>query len=277
MKKILVPTDFSKCAKSAASIALKIGKKTGASIDFMHLVPTIVDWVKLSVEEEKKYPELKKKIGHAHLELNNLVEEARKMGIESEKIVAFTQNEDAILEHALNHECDLIVMGSQGASGLKELVIGSNTQYLVRKSLTPILVVKEDIQDFEPKKIMFASTFEKEVYIPFTKILTFASEMKAEMDLVYINDEEHFEETRISETRMKLFKKAFKLENSKIKIYNAKNIEQGIIHYAEDNQSDLIAVITYGRKGFKRLFMSSLTEKLVNHSQVPILSVNVRL
>ena len=47
MKKILVPTDFSECAKAAADIALEIAVKANAEIHFLHMPDTPVNWVKL--------------------------------------------------------------------------------------------------------------------------------------------------------------------------------------------------------------------------------------
>ncbi|MFT7451271.1 MAG: nucleotide-binding universal stress UspA family protein [Patescibacteria group bacterium] len=61
MKKIFVPIDFSKCANSAAEVGLQIAQKTGASIIFMHLLTTPVDWGEIDVSKEKKYPEIRKK------------------------------------------------------------------------------------------------------------------------------------------------------------------------------------------------------------------------
>ncbi len=61
MKNILVPTDFSDCAKAAEDIALEFAKKANAKIHFLHLLMTPVDWVKLSLEKEKLYPETKNK------------------------------------------------------------------------------------------------------------------------------------------------------------------------------------------------------------------------
>ena len=59
-----------------------------------------------------------------------------------------------------------------------------------------------------------------------------------------------------------------------INVYNDTSPEIGILHFAEDKEMDLIAVVTHGKKG---LFQTSLTERLVNHSPLPVLSVNIQL
>lgn len=49
---------------------------------------------------------------------------------------------DCIIEYAKEHGCDLIIMGSRGNSGLKELVLGSVSHYVIQHSSVPVLVVK---------------------------------------------------------------------------------------------------------------------------------------
>lgn len=81
MKNILVPTDFSDCARAAEEYALDIAKKANAETHFLHLLMTPTDWKKLPLEKEKNYPETKAKIGHADNELKKLKRRAEKLGL----------------------------------------------------------------------------------------------------------------------------------------------------------------------------------------------------
>lgn len=271
MKRILVPTDFSDCANSAANAAIQIAKVANAQIDFFHILVTPIDWVKLDIKKEKQYPEVKKKIGYAKSELEKWKRVAQQSGLKSEKILTFSQGTEIIVEHAQSHKYDLIVMGSHGISGLKEAIMGSNTQKLVREATTPVLVIKEQVKEFKVKNIVFASTFIEEVHHPFRHIIAFADLMKTHIHLLYINDPNHFEESKTSESRMKGFLEKCPRGTCSINVYNDFSPEKGILHFAENRAVDLIAVVTHGKRGF---FKSSLTERLVNHSSLPILSVN---
>lgn len=271
MKKILVPTDFSDCANSAAQSAIQIAQSANAQIDFFHILVTPIDWVKLDIQKEKQYPEIKRKIGHAKSELEKWRKTAEQSGLKSEKILTFSQGTEIIIEHAQSHDYDLIVMGSHGASGLKETFIGSNTQLLVRKAATPVLIIKENVEKLELQNIAFASTFVEEVHQPFHHIIDFADLMKAHINLLYINTPNHFEKSKKSEGRMKEFLDKCPRGTCSINVYNDLSPEAGILHFAEDKVMDLIAVVTHGKRG---LFQSSLTERLVNHSSLPVLSVN---
>ena len=78
MKKILIPTDFSDCAKAAEKAGLTIAERAQAEIYFMHILSTGIDWVKLPMEKEDLYPETKAQIAHAKTALGALKGKAEK-------------------------------------------------------------------------------------------------------------------------------------------------------------------------------------------------------
>ena len=277
MKKILIPTDFSPCANNAAELALHIAQKANAEIEFLHILVTPIDWVALDIRKESQYPEIKKQIGHAKSELAKWVKRAKALGLESGRVLTFSQGSEEIVNHAENHGHDLIVMGSHGASGLKELVMGSNAQKVVQEAKTPVLIIKEDLKKLKFENMVFASTFLEDVHQPFHLIIDFADLMEAYNNLLYVNVPEQFEESQESESRMKSFLTRCPRGTCSINVFNAETPEKGILQFAEDRGMDIIAIVTHGRKGIKGLFASSLTEKLVNHSALPILSVNMQV
>lgn len=173
MKNILIPTDFSDCARAAEDFGLELAKKADAEIHFLHLLNTSVDWVNLPLEKESLYPETKAEIGHARNELNILVNRAEKMGLKAQQFLSFDKDRAEIDKHIEHHEHDFIVMGSHGTKGVREIT-GSNTQKVVRNSTEPVLVVKKKAKMFEIKNLVFASTFEEDVHRPFHKIIEFA-------------------------------------------------------------------------------------------------------
>lgn len=77
--------------------------------------------------------------------------------IKVHETVHFHQAFDGIMEVSKEHSCDIIIMGSQGVSGLKEMFIGSNTEKVVRNSHIPVLVIKEEHPEFNVKDFVFAT------------------------------------------------------------------------------------------------------------------------
>ena len=274
MKKILVPTDFSDCARAAESIALDIAKKANAEIHFLHLILTPLDWVKLPKEKEKNFPEVLAKIGKANAELGELKRKAEKLGLPCEVHINYDHGRDEICDHIKHHKHDFVVMGSHGTKGVREL-LGSNTQKVVRYAEVPVLVVKENTSFSNLNKILFASDFADHAIKPFGKVSEFARFMQAEIVALYVNVPGRFLETDEIDERMAKFICNFSDVKCSAHHYDALSIERGIIKFSEKVDSEIIAISTHGDRGIFNLFSSSITEKLVNHSKSPVLCVNM--
>ena len=74
-------------------------------------------------------------------------------------ISAFNTLTDEINEVTIQKEIDLVVMGTQGATGAKEIFLGTNTVYVLRKALTPVLVIPENYAFKKIEKILLPSDY----------------------------------------------------------------------------------------------------------------------
>jgi len=275
MKNILVPTDFSDAANRAADIAMAIAEKSGAEVHFLHLLITPVPWVKLDKEMEERFPETLKEIGHAKSELNKLVKKAESKGLKAEKFLVFDVGREEILKHIPYHHHDFVVMGSHGASGAKELFVGSNAQKVLRDATVPVLIVKETSK-WPVKNVVFASNFEEDVKAPFQTVVKFANLNESNIHLLYVNVPFSFEETDRSLEKMHAFHETCPRGGTcTTNIYNSLNEERGILKFTESVEADLIALTTHGKTGFISLMSKSITESLANHAEIPILSINL--
>jgi nucleotide-binding universal stress UspA family protein len=274
MKNILIPTDFSECSRAAEDIGLEIAKKANSEIHFLHIINTPIDWVNLSLEKESLYPDTKAEIGSAKFELSELEKRAEKMGLKARRYLLFNKGRVEIDQHIKHHKHDFVVMGSRGTEGLREIT-GSNTQKVVRHSPAPVLVIKKKTNKFEVKNIVFASTFEEDVHLPFHNIIEFADLMDAQIHLLYVNMPSEFKETGEAKANMQAFLEKCPRGNCSINIFNALNEESGIQKFAESIDADMVAITTHGNTGIIKIISPGITESLVNHSDIPILSVNI--
>ena len=275
MKNILVPTDFSPSANRAADVAIAIAEQSGAEIHFLHLQITPVSWVKLDKEKEERFPETLKKIGFAKGELNKLVRKAEDKGLKAEQFLVFDVGREEILKHIPFHHHDFVVMGSHGVAGARELFIGSNAQKVLRDATVPVLIIKET-SVWPIKNVVFASNFEEDVKEPFRTVVTFADLNESNIHLLYVNVPFSFEETDITLKKMHAFHQSCTRGGTcSTNIYNSLNEERGILKFTESVDADLISLTTHGKSGFLSLISKSITESLANHSQTPILSINL--
>jgi nucleotide-binding universal stress UspA family protein len=275
MKNILVPTDFSATANRAADIAITIAEKTNAEIHFLHIQVTPVTWVKLDIEQEKNYPETVKAIGHAKSSLDELVKRAEKRGLIAKKFLVFDVGRKELLKHIPHHQHDFVVMGSHGASGVKEIFVGSNAQKMLRETKVPILIIKEK-SSWPLKNVVFASNFEEDVMEPFRTVVEIVNIYESNLHLLYVNVPSSFEETDKSMEKMHNFHKSCpRGVTCTTNIFNSLNEERGILKFAESVNADLIALSTHGKSGFLNLLGKSITESLANHADTAILSINI--
>jgi len=274
MKKILVPTDFSKNAEYALKVAAQIAKKSNGEIIVLHMLELpMAGNDALTVSHE--IPELMFFKNAAVAKLDNILEAEYLEGIEVSKLIQFEMAFDGIIKTGEKNNVDLIVMGSHGASGFQEMFIGSNTEKVVRNSNVPVLVIKHEDESFSAEKFVFASDFSDEIKKPFEKVVAFANKFGSHLYLVNINTPNNFKSTKVAQKIMDKFLESFDLQNYSTHIYNDINVEKGILHFAKSINADLIGMSTHGRKGISHFFNGSISEDLVNHAKRPVITFKI--
>lgn len=273
MKRILVPTDFSEQAENALKVAVQLAEKQDCEIYLLHSMelpshlasgydggelPETLFFIKLA---EKKFEELMQNDF-----LNNVI---------LHEALGHGEIYNDIKEAATNKEIDLVVMGSHGANGFKEMFIGSNTEKVVRTSSIPVLVIKNDHPSFKVDNFVFATDFSEEGRKTFDNAQKFAKEMDAKMHLLYVNTPSGFKTTPEAYELMEGFVKGMGAENYTLNVYNDISVEKGILGFAKDNKTDIIGMSTHGRKGISHFFNGSISEDLVNHAQMPVITFKI--
>lgn len=274
MKRVLIPTDFSDCANHASNIGLELAKKLNAEVSFLHLTNTPVDWSKLSLEKETLYPDTKAAIGNAKDELLKLERRAEKNGVEANSLLLFNQGIEEIQNYISKEKYCLVVMGTHGEKGMQKLM-GSNTQRVLRKSPSPVLSVKQSDRQLPIKKVGIASDFREENQKSFTEILELVKKLELQIDLVYINTPYTFMESNQIDEAMDAFLSDQKDVEINRCVYNAKSEERGIGMYIKSEKPDMIATITHNHSSLGKIFSPGVTENVINHFDLPVLSINM--
>jgi nucleotide-binding universal stress UspA family protein len=139
IRKILVPTDFSAHADEAFRVAHALARMIGAEVILFHIAqPPAV------VSEGGRLLAGPGKGEAANLwdRFQHLQPADPKVRVEHEVIVADRPSAGDILDMLDKQGCDLIVMGTHGASWLKQRLFGSVTEEVVRRAHCPVMVVK---------------------------------------------------------------------------------------------------------------------------------------
>ena len=137
MKKILVPTDFSDQAFNALKAAAGIARKSNAEIVLLHIIDLPQETMDM-IKPGYDLPEIMffKESAEARLTQTSFSPELS--GLTVSQILKLGRTFSEVTEVAKANNIDLIVMGSHGASGFKELFIGSNTEKVIRTSEIPV-------------------------------------------------------------------------------------------------------------------------------------------
>ncbi|WP_372753668.1 universal stress protein [Mariniflexile sp.] len=275
MKKILVPTDFSIEAENALKVAAQIAKKHGCEIYLLHILDVSVHTVD-ALSTYNDLPEVIFFMKLAHQKFESLKSKDYLKGLTIHEHVEFHEIFKGVYHVSKKNNIDLVIIGSRGANGLKEILIGSNTEKVVRTSEIPVLVVKNEHLKFKTKHFVFASDFGKENKGPFKKALEIAHFFGSKMHLLMVNTPNHFITSGDAQQRIEAFIKDVKMPSHTINIYNDVTIETGIMNFSQSIQADIIGMSTHGRKGISHFFNGSLSEDLVNHAKRPVITFKIQ-
>jgi len=281
MKKILVPTDFSNQANAALKLATQLARTSDAEVVLLSVMEVPYNTfspggTSISVTGSPVTGSSMDNVFIVQLhdktkrQLEDIVnrEEFNDINISYKLMMGSPYH--SISEEITHNEVNLVIMGTKGISGIEEVLIGSNTEKVVRNAKCPVLTVKDDIDFSLMKDIVFASNFTEDQPHVVKELLKLKKLLNAKLHLVKVNTPGNFLSSRQMQKQMDDFVKKYELYDYTINVYNDSVEEDGIIYFAEDINADLIALATHGRTGFMHLLSGSIAEDVVNHSKRPV-------
>ncbi len=277
MKKIIVPVDFSNYSEYALKTAALLANKTEVVIYALHML----DLQELTLSQSPEFSQ-EKAAFFLKLAEKKFKDFLQKDYLKEVKVVPVIKHYKVFSEIngiAKEISADLIIMGSQGASGFKEFFTGSNTEKVIRHSEVPVLVLKNQLNDVDFMDIVFATDFSDESIPAYKKMLSTLDFLNAKKHLLYVNlPNEKFKTTPEMDALANEF--LMKAEGNVDRLINvnfvcAKSIEQGIISFSNAVGADLITLITHGRKGLSHLLSGSISEDVSNHASLPIMTFKI--
>jgi len=166
MKKILVPTDFSDNATNAIRYAVYLYKDVECTFYLLHTYSPAIYQAEYVLHSPGQIG-----LGDIYLEnsltqlnalKNKLIEEFGNKKHTFEVHAAFNLLVDEILKVSQAEHIDLVIMGTQGATKAKEILIGTNTVHVIKKACCPVIAIPPNFQYEKPKEILFPTDYEIE-------------------------------------------------------------------------------------------------------------------
>ena len=284
MKTILVPTDFSPTAEEAAKLANSIAIATDANLHFVHIVeeslfqhnndeitPERTDILPLEGSKLEV-----KTVSTGEERIQGIIDDLKSKFPRAEFHIEYGDVSTKVIEAAKKVEATLIVLGTNGASGLKEEFIGSNAQKINRFSPIPTLSVRHfTSQYFAPKKMVYASDFEEErTNAHIINVKAVANLFEADLKYLFVNTPHQFKDSIAQKRKFEKLSEQFDIEMDQFVNFDHLTVEDGILSYSKEFGADLLMVSTHDYASSGTAFLEfKTTEWLINHSKVPVLSI----
>lgn len=277
MKQILVPTDFSKTSEVAIDFAVHIAELLKAKITLLHSFEVAEgNFTDLMGVNQEFTNDL---INESKLKLEDLCTAFMKeSAVEIDSVISFQPLSTAIIEVGEARKIDLIVMGTLGATGLKSKLWGSNTSNVIGKTKIPVMAIPSDYLWKKPQSVLLATReFERngdilDYFYELTYLLS--SSVKT---VVFTGDDElaeiYLESQKLLEDYEKFLKAEYRDDTVSSVHLTGGSFAESLQAYIDENEIDLLTMITYQEGFWRSLFNPSATRLMSFHSKIPLLVI----
>lgn len=277
MKKILYNTDFSDCAINAYTYALHLANQFNAELITLHTYTRpVIGSMYLPNTYQNLYEHLQTDefdMFKDTAKLLHIIAKKNKLDhIKNTFVMLEDSPVDGMLKTIENENIDIVVMGTKGASGLKEIFMGSVTSHLMEKATCPVLAIPEESEYGDGiENILFSSDFFPEEITTLKYALDLSDKLNAHFECINTAiDYTDYKEKLINDWKEKL--QFTKYKNVNFSIIDANSLQQ-ISQYINKHNIDLLITTIYKNSFIEALFHFSLAKRLAHHSNIPILSV----
>jgi nucleotide-binding universal stress UspA family protein len=281
MKRILLPTDFSPHAGKALEYALDIARKTGASLWLLHVTENaeslLLDNV---IPAEEVQASLDSTAAGKLKMLKDSITSTESLEVHA-KIVHGSIT-TSILNAVQDWNIDLIVVGTLGISGLRDVLLGSKTASLIGQSSVPIIAIPLEFEGGTPSKILLAIHDAHEAGEQLNPFYELAKTFQASITLTSFTDTSYVAPTEYHEEIAELQKaaKIVKEKTSRLPIDTkqllGRRFIENVNEFVEENGYNLVAMTTHERSLLASLISPSLTKKMSYKTKVPLLALPLR-
>lgn len=296
VKRILVPTDFSKNADQALQFAAMLALKFESEIILLHVVSLFqddpnnpayqfpdVDSILESVEASARESLKALDIEHAGIPI-------------AKKMIRGISPAESIITYASEENVDLIIMGTHGRTGLSHFLLGSVAERVIRHMPCPVITIKgSGVRKPAAKlaRIVVAVDFSNYSKLALAHAADLARAFDATVEVIHVIEEQVHPsfyitgETSIFKFNPELRDKSRKalrdfvhtavIEPVSFDVHVREGrIHDEIVKYAHEQGADLIVVATHGLSGLDHFLIGSTTEKVVRKATVPVFTINAR-
>lgn len=276
MKKILVPIDFSENCENALVYALEMAKLYKAELVLLHTFElpisesqiTPINYAEIyeAIEQSNsdqfkdempRFEEIAKSHAAGHITMSHIMKPGE-----------LIYNIKEVVKH---ENIDFVVMGTNGASGWFESLIGTNTSSVISEIEVPVLSISHDTKFHKMETIGFRTRYKEDEIYALNEVMDLAKRIGAKVKCLYVKTPD----SGFKGERIEYWESIFENEkNLDFFAIPSDNVETAIEDFIVNQSIDLMAMVEHRKNFFARLFTTSNTEKMSLHSKTPILALH---
>ena len=269
---ILLPTDFSENAWSAARYAMHLYAEKECTFYFIH--STQIKVATMSNLSNKLLEVMTKNDTDELYELKKKAENSRTNSSHRFEIALSHEDLLSAIERAINtFNIDLVVMGTKGVTKASDIFFGSNTVQIIKKlKQCPVLAVPDDFDFVTPEEIAFPTGFERFYGDELTPIKQLSELHGSKIRIVHIDDEDNLSESQSYNLAMlKAYMEDYPHQFHWIQEYDQKS--NGINEFIDEFDINILAMINYKHSLMERIVNEPVIKKIGFHPKIPFLVI----
>lgn len=266
---IFYPTDFSKNAERALPFAAEIARQTGAKLTMFHANQDTMDFAP-SFEAAKE----ENIQGTSHLFdqlISKLKEDDKYKNLNISTILQSGLPTTNLLDQITAQKPDLIVMGTKGATGNRNVLLGSVTTSIITKSEVPVLAIPNGSSLDQFDKITFATDFKEGDLGALLQTVDLAKIFDSAIDVLHVDEEQSME----SEIKFRGFRELVKTQTdfNKIDFYSIQEYDffTGATDYLADHSTSLLVMVRYKKTFWEKLAERNHSKEMAFYSKIPLM------
>ena len=271
MKRIIFPTDFSDAARKASAAALSLAEEQNAQLILLHaFTPPEVFAEAGTIYMEQQMQRLQDDVDHRLGEwLADLQEQASSVDIIKRSAVGFPA--DVICDVAREEAATMVVMGTQGASGLKRLLLGSVTARVIEDAPCPVLAIPRDFDEFRVERIVYATNYRGEELEALKRVSAIASLYDAEIVVLHVADAHEELLDEVFAWYETLVRQELEYPKLSFKLLPPAPLQESLKGYVKECEADVLAMSRRQKGLIGKLFSTSNSKEMSYDCNCPLL------
>jgi nucleotide-binding universal stress UspA family protein len=275
IKSILIPTDFSELSETALKVGTSIAKRQNAEITLIHVVDRFayLPPTEVFLPDIRPTPDIILTMEDRLREFSDQLMIDTGLSVTGKVFVG--QPSERICRFAYEEKNSLIVMGTHGASGLREFFIGSEAYSVVKNAPCPVLTIPGNWEKTDFEKVLFPIRMIPNAIDKYFYARPIIEKNDSELFLLGLSEMKNHED--IKELTLIIDRLKMQLRNDNVKFQTGycpfKDFPDIVINTAKEAGIDLLVLTANFENDLKTFFIGPFVQQVINRSRLPVLSI----